>query len=420
MSGAYNDDTLETVYLDPVSFSQNRVAWELDSNQAYSSNMRVLDLGIISNAEHNYSRGLGALSIIKNIRLLDGRTELSSLRNPSQYLFFSNCNRGNSNNKSNDSYFKRNELGFEINGTSNDQEHIYNSGKANTDADAATATAKAYLDLREVFPILRSLPVISGSIFKSLRIEIEFENNKLRQLLTNDAATIQITRPILAVDTMNSREAVDAATSGLIGDGLSWDEIEYDSYTIPAVDTSGYAVTDTTTQSSINQSLTLRDKYVERILLCKQLQDITPTVATNQVKGFGGVASSQANLDESFQVKLNGNPVLNGFEGTVGIMENLANLTDEWGTIQTWAGSNIYLYDQGATLLHNGDLVSSGAWLGCRIGARVKNLQFQIKRTNNRDSNTLCPTNSAQTVNIYAEVKKAIAFGKNGYNIVYA
>lgn len=419
MSGAYNDNTLETMYLDPVSFSQNRCAFELDSDQAYSSNMRLLDLGIISNGEHNYSRGLGAMAIIKNIRLLDGRTELSSLRNPAQYLFFSNCNRGNSNNKSNDSYFKRNELGFEIN-PNNDQQHVYNSGKANTDANPATATSKAYLDLREVFPLLRKLPVLSGSIFKSIRLEIEWDNNKLNQLLTNDSATIQIVRPILAVDTMNSREAVESATSGLIGEGLSWDEIENDTYTIPAVNTAAYGVTETTSQTSTNQSLALRDKVVERILICKQLQDKTPTVATNQVKGFGGVASSQANLDETFQVKLNGKQILAGFDGAVGVMENLANLTDEWGTVQTWAGSNIYLYDQGATLLHNADLVSQGAWLGCRIGARVADLQIQITRTNNKDTNALCPTNSAQTVNIYAEVKKAIAFGKNGYNIVYA
>jgi hypothetical protein len=418
MSGAYNDGTLETMYIDPVSFSQNRCAFELDENMAYSSNMRLLDFGIVSDGAHNYSRGLGALSIIKNIRLLDGRTELSSLRNPAQYLFFANCNRGNSNNKSNDSYLKRNELGFEIDGLSNKQKHIYNAGQVNT---ADNTTAKAYLNLREVLPLLRKLPVLSGEIFKSIRLEIEWDNNKANQLITNTNATVTITRPVLAVDAMNSREAVESATRGLIGEGLSWDEIEHDSYTIPAVNTAGFGATEVATQTSVNQSLALREKIVERILICKQLQDITPTGAGGGgVLGFGGIASSQANLDESFQVKLNGNPILNGFDGTVGVMESLANLTDEWGQINTWAGSNIYLYDQGATLLDNADLVSSGAWLGCRIGARVKNLQFQIKRTNNRDSNALCPTNSAQNVNIYAEVKKAIAFGKNGYNIVYA
>ena len=418
MSGAYNDNSLETIYLDPVSFSQNRCAFELDENMAYSSNMRLLDFGIVSSANHSYSRGLGALAIIKNIRLLDGRTELSSLRNPAQYLFFANANRGNSNNKSNDSFLKRNALGFEINGLSNKLEHIYSSGTANT-TDATTD--KAYLDLREVFPLLRKLPVLSGSIFKSMRLEIEWDNNPANQLLVEDNTNITITRPVLAVDAMNNREAVETATQGLMGEGLSWDEIEHDSYTIPAVDTSAFGNTETAKQTSTNQSLALRDKVVERVLLCKQLQDKTPTVSTNSVKGFGGVASSQANLDETFQVKLNGKQVLAGFDGAVGVMENLANLTDEWGTVQTWAGSNLYLYSDAGTLMTNGNnFHGQGAWLACRIGARVADLQFQITRTNNRDSNALSPTNKAQTVNVYAEVKKAIAFGKNGYNIVYA
>lgn len=418
MSGAYNDGTLETMYYDPVSFSQNRCAFELDADQAYSSNMRLLDLGIVSSVNHSYSRGLGALSIIKNIRLLDGRTELSSLRNPSQYLFFANCNRSNSINKSNDSYFKRNALGFEINGLSNKIEHIYSSGTANT-TDATTD--KAYLDLRELLPLLRRLPVLSGSIFKSLRLEIEWDNKAINQLLVEDNTTITITRPVLAVDTMNNREAVEVATRGLIGEGLTWEEIEHDSYTIPAVDTSGFGNTEVATQTSVNQSLALRDKVVERLLICKQLQDKTPTVNANAVKGFGGVASSQANLDESFQVKLNGKNILAGFDGEVGVMEALANLTDEWGEVQTWSGSNIYLYDEADNLMTNGNnFRGQGSWHGVRIGARVADLQLQLTRTNNRDSNALSPTNLAQTVNVYAEVKKSIAFGKNGYNVVYA
>ena len=418
MSGAYDDGNLETLYIDPVSFSQNRCAFELDENLAYGTNMRLLDFGIVSSVNHPYSRGLGALSIIKNIRLLDGRTELSSLRNPAQYLFFANANRGNSNNKSNDSYFKRNALGFEINGVSNKLEHIYSSGTANT-TDATTD--KAYLNLREVFPLLRKLPVLSGSMFNSLRIEIEWDNKAANQLLVVDNTTITITRPVLAVDVMNNREAIEAASQGLVGEGLTWDEIENDNYTIAEVNTSGFGNTETAEQTSVNQSLALRDKVVERLLICKQLQDKTPTVAASNVKGFGGVASSQANLNEKFQVKLNGNPILPGFDGSVGVMEALAQLTDEWGEINTWAGSNLYLYDQGANLLSDANLVSQGAWLACRIGARVKDLQIQIKRTNNRDSNALSPTNKAQTVNVYAEVKKAIAFGRNGvYNIVYA
>ena len=104
------DGSVETMYVDPVSFVPNqRCSFELDGTKlAYGSNMRLLNLGCVSDSAQAYSKGLGAMAVIRNIRLLDGQTELSGIRNLAPYLFFKNSNRTNSTNKEEDSYLKRN------------------------------------------------------------------------------------------------------------------------------------------------------------------------------------------------------------------------------------------------------------------------------------------------------------------------
>jgi len=160
MSDLYTSNDVQTEFQDPTSFVPNqRCAFNLCGDKlAYLSNLRLVDLGCTSDGTHNYSRGLGSLALIKNIRLLDARTELGALRNPAQYLFFKNSNHTNADNKSNQSFMKRTNLGLEIDSLTNTLEHIYNAGQATT--DPATTTA-GYLDLREVFPIFNALTSVA-------------------------------------------------------------------------------------------------------------------------------------------------------------------------------------------------------------------------------------------------------------------
>ena len=60
------------------------------------------------------------------------------------------------------------------------------------------------------------------------------------------------------------------------------------------------------------------------------------------------------------------------------------------------------------------------SWDCVRLGQRVADLQVQIQRTNQRDSDALAPTNTALNINAYAECKKAMAIMASGYNIVFA
>lgn len=414
---AYNG-SVETEYIDPVSFVPNqRCAFELDGTKlSYGSNMRLLNIGVVSGTQQDYSAGLGAMSVIRSIRLMDARTELSSIRNVPQYLFFKNCNRTNATNKSEDSYLKRNQLGFEINSEDNKISHMYSPGRADTTPET---TSLGYLDLREVLPILNQLTILPTQIFKNLRIEIEFDGRQTSQILGDVSVGITVQRPILAVDVNSNPAVVEAAVSQVSAQPIMWQEIENDNFVMNAVDTSGFGNTDTAVQTTVNQSLGFKGKFVERLLITKQIQDKSKELNVNNVLGFGAIASSQAVLNEKVQINLNGNPILPGFQGMTRPNEILGVLSDEWGSINAYPGSNLYAWSSTPAALDDANTGGQQSFICVRLGARVAQLQTSISRTNNRDTTNKAATNNALNVNLYAEVSKMLNVTKNGYRIVY-
>ena len=420
---SYSDGAVKTMYLDPVSFVPNgRAAFELDAKKlAYLPNMRLLNLGADNTTgPTGYSLGLGAVALIKNCRLMDARTELSALRNVAPYAFFKNVNRSNDINKSNDSYLKRNNLGYEINGLDNKVSRVYPSGGSDTAVSGATDTA--YLDLREILPVLKQLPVLPSSVFPNLRIEIEFDANTTNQIFDETARLATVLRPILAVDYVDDMK-VAKPLMDMLDAGVTWNEIEWDNFQIPAVDTSGagWAATDVATQSKTNTSMGFKGKSLGRMLIQKQLVDKSLEVTGGSaVNGFGGVASSQAVLQEATQINLNGKSVFPGVGGINRPNAMLGTVVDAYDELQAYPGSNLYKWNQSDNLLEDGKIGGQTAWSCCEIGARVAQLQVSISRQNNKDTDTLAPTNAALQINLYAEVLKVITFEGGSYSVIYA
>tara|TARA_R110002153_G_scaffold20301_2_gene69179 strand:+ start:391 stop:1653 length:1263 start_codon:yes stop_codon:yes gene_type:complete len=419
---SYSDGAIKTMYLDPVSFVPNgRASFELDAKHlAYLPNMRLLNLGADNaTGQTGYSLGLGAVALIKNCRLMDARTELSALRNVAPYAFFKNVNRSNDINKSNDSYLKRNNLGYEIDGLSNKVSRVYPSGGSDTAASGATDTA--YLDLREILPVLKQLPVLPSSVFRNLRIEIEFDANPLNQIFDETARVPTILRPILAVDYVDDMK-VAKPLMDMLDAGVTWNEIEWDNFQLPAVDTSGagWDATKVATQSKTNTSMGFKGKSVGRLLIQKQLVDKTKEQNAGAVLGFGAVASSQSFLQEATQINLNGKSVFPGVGGVNRPNAMLGTLIDAYDELQAYPGSNFYKWNKSDDLLEDGNIGGQTAWSCCEIGARVAELQVSISRQNNKDTDPLAPTNNAIQVNLYAEVLKVITFEGGSYSVIYA
>lgn len=413
----YASGSIRTHYIDPTSFVPNgRCAFELDASKtAYLTNMRLLDLGVVSNAQVGYNEGLGCLALIKNIRLMDARTELSALRNPAQYLFWKNSNRTNSDNKSQDKYLKRNNLGQTINSADNLITSVQgNGGNADT---APTSTTNAYIDLREVFPLLNQIQLLPTSVFRNLRIEIEFEARQARQVLADVTKTISVNRPVLACDFTDNVELVNQGMKTLMERGAVWNEIENDNFTIAGA---AQATDIEVRQEQAFQSLAFRGKYLERILLCKQLSNVALEAPTAAVLGYGGVASSQAWLQQHTQMRLNGKNILPGFSGATGDMERLGMVADEWGVATMVPGSNYYDWANMGDVTKDVNYAGQQSWDCLRIGARVRELQVQVSRLNNQDTTVAKnSTNAACVVNLYAEVRRVMTMNADGYTVIY-
>ena len=373
-------------------------------------------LGCSSNVATAYSRGLGVVSLIKNIRLLDARTELSALRTVAPYMFFKSSNHTNSENKSVKSWLERNNMGHETRASDANQAHMYPSG----DAGATAADSKSgIVRLDDMLPFLKDVGVLPTSIFKNLVLEIEFNADPLNQILLKTDSEINTLRPVLAVDYIDNQNAVEPLTAQLSENGVRWLEVETDNGSMPAVDVSGYGAGDVVNSTVNINSLAFLDKNVERVLITKQLLDKAQTLNGVNVLAYG-IASSVSNLQQALQIRLNGRNILPGFKGVKGDNARLGLMCDTWGEMDMLPGSNFYQWDQAPNLLAEGKSSGQQDFFGMLLGAKVSNLQIQIERETNADTSVTQPTNSAQTVNIYGEVHKALTVRPDGsYRIQY-
>ena len=429
MSSYINGD-LRTEYIDPQVYVPNgRASFDLDaSNLAYLPNMRLLNVGVTSTGD-TYNRLVGSLAVVRNIRLLDGRTELSALRNPAPYLAFKSQQRTNADSKSTASWLKNTMVGLEISEADEKLGHIFTNHNTNVGQPGdANETRVGYLDLMECFPILGSLPCLPTDVFPNLRVEVEFQTSVTAQVINTQTVTDSATvRPILAVDVIENPDLAKALSKSLKDQGARWLEIEHDRFNIA---TNPEAAGDA--QVASEQSMGYIGKRVERLLMVKTLQDPALTVATNDVMGYGNVAS-QAYQSQETQVRLNGRNVFPGFGGITRPNERLGLVSDEYGSCASYPGAVFYNWSNADVLMKLGAGVqlSGKAFAGAlsydcvRLGARVADLQIQISREadGGTSGGNLPPrsTNLACNVNMYAEVDKSLVMGRDGqYRIVYS
>lgn len=436
---SYNNGDLHTEYIDPQIYVPNgRASFDLDASKlAYLPNMRLLNVGVTSSAAGAYNRLVGSMSVIKNIRLLDGRTELSALRNPVPYLGFKAQQRTNADNKSSASWLKNATTGLEISEINDKLIHLYTNAATDVSQPGAatTPTNVGYLDLREVFPILNALPCLPTSVFANLRVEVEFQTG-LSDMVTLDTALVNTSvRPILAVDSVENPELVAALSRALKDQGARWQEIEHDRFNIaaPAANTAGVV------QTVSQQSMGFVGKRVERLLMVKTLQNGSQaapagTVNTGVQMGYGN-AGSQAFVAQQTQVRLNGKNVFPGFGGITRPNERLGLVSDEYGACSAYPGSVFYNWSNansfidlgGASQQNSGKALAGQLSYDCvRIGARVADLQIQISRSADGAAGSATTaarsTNLPVNVNLYAEIDKSLVMGRDGssYRIVYS
>eukprot|EP00481_Brizalina_sp_1-RS-2013_P002877 TRINITY_DN7656_c0_g1_i1.p1 TRINITY_DN7656_c0_g1~~TRINITY_DN7656_c0_g1_i1.p1 ORF type:complete len:120 (+),score=9.36 TRINITY_DN7656_c0_g1_i1:71-430(+) len=108
--------------------------------------------------------------------------------------------------------------------------------------------------------------------------------------------------------------------------------------------------------------------------------------------------------------------------GLVGDNERLASLTDNFGPMLSYPGSNSQGVDLTNIMTRNNDLVGQLDYDGVLIGDYINDLQIQLGRTGTQHdpaANARKPNITTLDVHCFAEVMKTMRLTATGYNISY-
>ena len=423
--------SLKASYFDPrTDISGLTSEFRLDPNTAYMSNLRLANLGFTTANEHTVNESVGFYSIVKNIRLMDGNIELSSLREANRWLSFMAVNGTNQDNLSVNGVLSKNAVGYVLDNTEQVQNPgIFDKNSKTTLADADTYSAAGHLPLEKVFPLLSKLPYLDTAIFENLKVVIEYEKD-IRKVSRADNTTINDTlSPVLIADEVRDPDQISGLRKTL--GRTVWYEMENDQFFIPAHNAGAQADgvgVEVETNATLNG---FDNKFVSRVLMMKNYADLGDAFTGNQVRGFGPYASLNMFRSKT-QFRLNGANVFPG-DGLDRDSERAMLLSQTWGSVnilpfgnQNNVGNNFSdettANSSGVPSLEAGKVsqkVGQQDYLGFQIDGRINQLQVNFKRTCVRDTDDN-RNNVALDVYCFAEVLKAISFEGMSYNVQYA
>lgn len=374
-------------------------------------NMKLLNFGMVGDNTTRYNDMPGALGIIKNIFLYDGKNELTSIRRFNEVMAFKNLLEVNSVNSEIERLTKRHNIGYQ-NITKGDTDTNYERSteikNANSDnlaaTDLTTNINRGYFDLSEAFMMLQKVPILSESFFPELRLVIEYDSNINNILIKNDGAST-FCRPLLAVDRVMNPQVAQGLKDEI--SVLEWMEEEHDQVSVAAL---GDSVTS-------DQSFKLNGfngKFIDRLRIKKKFQPAKDFDGAN-VRGFGQYASHNGN-EEEFNLIVNGRSILPR-GGIKGEAKRLALLTDTHGPLNITEDQVYELIDD----YPSGDAFKRNHvdFFGIAIMDRVLDLKVEYKRTSLTDTNDPAPTKEALNLLVSCEVRKVMNVSSGGYNIAY-
>ena len=436
--------SLRTQYLNPRSHIKNRsTEFRLDANTVYQSNFRLLNVGLKkAGATGNYNPSSGVLSLIQNIRLMDGSRELSSLRQAPDYTAFKNITASNEKVSSIHDALHKSRAGLQL--QDDGALHGYSTTDDSIPQDNFDDSKSGYVDLSLFLPLLSNVASFDTSMFKNLRLVIEYSNLN-HYGSKNKADVLEVQEPVLCVDEIVGDKKLAAMKSQAMKT-VVWSEIESDTMIIPfdQVATGGANVLNTKEQI-VNAVINGFDnKYVSRVLVVKTYQDKGFNYnTTNGALGRGNLVSL-AMFKDSLQVRHKGSNIFNGdalsnmgyrqmlLEETFGQITvppfgAAEHIGDHKSSVGPVAGAGINVSGQLATIVENAvrtesRFIGQYDYIGFQIEDYVKQLQFNYSRECVQDTSTgggSQKNNVAMQIMIYAEVRKQLSFANGKYDVSY-
>lgn len=415
---SFYTSAVSTQIIDAVfDSSKYRSEFRIVKEGLYSTAMRVLNVGLIANAESiaaggRYNLLTGANGVIRNIYLYDGRQVLDQVINYADKCAFNAYNHNNNENRDLYKALSKNGLGF-----------VFDKEPAETGTPPPVAptlikedfpnqshtpkltqenSALGYINLREVFPLLKQLPLISTKMFPNLRVVIEY--NITDALVEQGMAGLATgtTLPILVVDQVMN-DALEASTVSNFK-SVVWTACEVESVSVPAAP-AGAGI----------QSIKYRlNGFSNKTLMKLLIQKKGSTAVSNLYKSHGSITG----YDEATQIVVNGSNIF-PLEGITRPNERLALLHDTFSVCDAHpASANLAIYQSEAFIEESSDRVGQTDYFGCDINKPITSLELQYKRY--YDTVALdARYNQALTLNVFGMVVKSIVKTPQGYSVLY-
>jgi hypothetical protein len=423
--------------LDPVFDKSNfRATFHFAPDTVYLSDIKLLDVGFSSNQTDSYQPTVGSAGAISSIRLYDGGVLLDSIENFTVYNSFMNLKKTNDENISLNRRLNNVGLGFVQSG-----QQGQTSPNVLGDADfqlngqnliADNVGSKSWISLRTVLPFLRESMVVPTSLYKQLRLEVNYHSAAGLQNL------VQLRRDATITTETGAFVAAHEVAEGPVRDemareyrGVVYHPIEFDSVnTTTVTQPSGAALANTSdnTKTAEQQNNFLLhgfdNKKLKRMLLVN-----TPTTATTWVDGNKNTGyannASVAGFRENTQIRVNGVNKLAGSgvgssAGGSGKNKRLAMTTDAWGDINIITGQQFTQTQDFNNYVGGADLLrkTQGAvdYLGCIVEEKIDSLQIFYDRTGVFGNDSL---NQPLRIQVMGEVEKAVIVDGNDYRVIY-
>ncbi len=432
----YNSSIRSRLVEPVLDLANDRVEFRFAADEVIKTNMRLLNLGISTEAaaNTNFNTKAGVISMLDEVTLYDNNEVLDSIRPADNWLSFhhnlvsnrkqiaiQNVKIGNSKNQS----------------TNNSgQVSVYNLQPYVT--NGVDTTSNFTLELKDLLPICRAADYLPTQLFKNLRLVIKFKKDATSLLFNvpaTDTASIK-RNPLLAVDMLNNDQVVAQVLSSYRG--IAFNAIEYDSFVDPTLETTPTTLPAGGKQSKVSKRLFgLQGKFVNRLMISR-----TPMLAADKVADVGagpclissGGLRAVCNIHPSYQLAVNGaNMFVHEITDTA---EIVAMTTDTWGNFGTTITGTSFgrqgIEDANYTVMNVSAAdnitaltkTSSDGYFGCFVQNRIQSIDLSVGRLQRPlPAQTIAADSvyvSDQLVNVWAEVRKSIVLnGSGGYSIIY-
>jgi hypothetical protein len=426
---SFYNSSIATQIIDPsFNSSKYRTEFRIIKDGLYLSNMRIHNLGLTTSVqgvidENSYNYLTGIHGAIENIYLYDGKQILDQVLHYADRSAFTEYNKTNQANQDIYKFASKTGLGYVLNRepqisvepTVQKKALVteFYPNSAREVGDTQESSPLGFLNLREVFPMLKSVEFLHTSIFKNLRVVIEYKQGP-NALAYVDVNTFTGTaQPILVVDQVMNESLAQKVLSEF--KPILWSAQEVEQVLVPALSSGN--------KYRLNA---FTNKTLSSVFIQKKATSVDS--ASKLYKTYG----SETAIDETIQLLVDGSNVLpqNGVDKP---MWKLALLSDSLGNCNAHTGSASitpynpqYIVSDTVKKIDGFD-TTKATWadrcgrldyFGCIINKQINTLDLVYSRTVNLDADARY--NQGLYLNVFGSVvKQLVPSGKNSYTVSY-